>query len=118
MSRTASQEPDAIASASTGQHRPVWLAGLFAAMFAIGTDEFVIAGVLPRISADLAVSVAATGQLITAFAMTLRALAPGYWPLLVARVGAALAAALIASTSFALSAGAAPDGKRGVTCRW
>lgn len=126
--------------------RPAWwLAGLFLAMLAIGTDEFVIAGVLPEISADLAVSAAATGQLITVFAVVFAlgapllalvtdrlprralivvalvvfavanaaaALAPGYWPLLGARVLAALAAALIASASFAMAAGAAPAGKQ------
>lgn len=123
-----------------------WLAGLFLAMLAIGTDEFVIAGVLPEISSDLAVSAAATGQLITVFAVVFAlgapllalvtdqlprrvlivsalvvfavanaaaALAPGYWPLLGARVLAALAAALIASASFAMAAGAAPAGKQG-----
>lgn len=123
-----------------------WLAGLFLAMLAIGTDEFVIAGVLPEISADLAVSPAAAGQLITVFAVVFAlgapllalvtdqlprrpvivgalvvfavanaaaALAPGYWLLIGARVLAALAAALIASASFAMAAGAAPDGKQG-----
>lgn len=145
MRRTVPQERDAIAD-STRRRRPNWLAGLFVAMLAIGTDEFVIAGVLPQISTDLAVSAAATGQLITAFAVAFAigapllavltdrlprravivaalavfalanaaaALAPGYWPLLLARVAAALAAALVASAAFALAAGNAPDGKQG-----
>jgi predicted MFS family arabinose efflux permease len=43
-----------------------WLA---LAAFAIGTETFVIAGLLPVISADLQISVAATGQLVTAYAL-------------------------------------------------
>ncbi len=44
-----------------------WLA---LAAFAIGTEAFVIAGLLPIMAADLQVSLAATGQLITAYAIT------------------------------------------------
>ena len=43
-----------------------WLA---LAAFAIGTEAFVIAGLLPIVSADLQISVAATGQLVTAYAL-------------------------------------------------
>jgi predicted MFS family arabinose efflux permease len=43
-----------------------WLA---LAAFAIGTEAFVIAGLLPVVSADLQISVAATGQLVTAYAL-------------------------------------------------
>jgi predicted MFS family arabinose efflux permease len=43
-----------------------WLA---LAGFAIGTEAFVIAGLLPVVSADLQISVAATGQLVTAYAL-------------------------------------------------
>ena len=39
-------------------------------MFAIGTDSFVIAGILPRISQDLNVDVGMAGQLITAYALS------------------------------------------------
>jgi predicted MFS family arabinose efflux permease len=45
----------------------LWLA---VAAFAIGTEAFVIAGLLPVIAADLQVSLAATGQLVTAYALT------------------------------------------------
>lgn len=38
--------------------------------FAIGTDVFVIAGILPRIAQDLQVSVEAAGQMVTAYALT------------------------------------------------
>jgi predicted MFS family arabinose efflux permease len=38
--------------------------------FAIGTEGFMIAGLLPDISADLGVSVQAAGQLVTIFALT------------------------------------------------
>ena len=43
-----------------------WLA---LAAFAIGTEAFVIAGLLPTISADLQISAAAGGQLVTAYAL-------------------------------------------------
>ncbi|MEU5870733.1 MFS transporter [Glycomyces sp. NPDC047369] len=42
---------------------------LTAATFAVGTDAFVIAGLLPAVGADLDVGVAAAGQLITVFAL-------------------------------------------------
>lgn len=45
----------------------LWLA---LAAFAIGTEAFVIAGILPAIAADLGISLAATGQLVTAYALT------------------------------------------------
>ena len=40
------------------------------AAFAIGTEAFVIAGLLPVIAADLQIFLAATGQLVTAYALT------------------------------------------------
>ncbi len=40
------------------------------ATFAVGTDNFVIAGLLPAIAADLHTSVSAAGQLVTLFALT------------------------------------------------
>jgi len=55
---------------------PVWLLALFFASFAIGTDDFVIAGVLREISQDLSVSEAAAGQLVTAFSVTYAVAAP------------------------------------------
>ena len=39
-------------------------------MFAIGTDSFVIAGILPRIAQDLGVGTGMAGQLITAYALS------------------------------------------------
>jgi predicted MFS family arabinose efflux permease len=44
-----------------------WLA---VAAFAIGTEGFVIAGLLPVIAADMQISVAAAGQLVTVYALT------------------------------------------------
>lgn len=44
-----------------------WLA---VATFAIGTEGFVIAGLLPVIAADMQISLAATGQLVTVYALT------------------------------------------------
>ncbi|WP_406403202.1 MFS transporter [Streptomyces uncialis] len=47
-----------------------WLLGLLLTTFVIGTDDFVIAGILPEISADLGVSEGAAGQLVTVFSIT------------------------------------------------
>ncbi|CAL75222.1 Putative Permease of the major facilitator superfamily [Bradyrhizobium sp. ORS 278] len=44
----------------------IWLA---LATFAIGTEAFVIAGLLPAISADLGISPATAGQLVTAYSL-------------------------------------------------
>lgn len=46
------------------------------AMFAVGTDGFVIAGLLPQIAADLRVDVAVAGQLVTVFALVFAVSAP------------------------------------------
>lgn len=59
--------------------RPRWskaLLPLAVATFAVGTDAFVIAGLLPSIASDLGVSVAAAAQLVTVFALTLAIGAP------------------------------------------
>ncbi|MFJ2088844.1 MFS transporter [Streptomyces sp. NPDC087901] len=49
---------------------------LAAATFAVGTDSYVIAGLLPSIAADLRVSTPAAGQLVTVFALTMALSAP------------------------------------------
>ncbi|MCI2420566.1 MFS transporter [Saccharopolyspora sp. K220] len=50
---------------------PSWrLAVLAVGTFVLGVDGFVLPGLLPPIAADLSVSVAAAGQLTTAFAVT------------------------------------------------
>lgn len=46
------------------------------ATFAVGTDAFVIAGLLPAIAEDLGVGIAAAGQLVSVFAVTLAIMAP------------------------------------------
>lgn len=55
---------------------PVWLLGLFVALLALGTDEFVISGILPDVAADLEVSPGTAGQLVTAFAIAFALGAP------------------------------------------
>jgi len=45
-------------------------------MFAVGTDSFVVAGVLPGISRTFAVSLGAAGQMTTIYAVTYALLAP------------------------------------------
>jgi predicted MFS family arabinose efflux permease len=49
---------------------------LVAAVFAVGTDAFVIAGLLPAIGADLDVTAAAAGQMITVYALAYAVAAP------------------------------------------
>jgi predicted MFS family arabinose efflux permease len=56
--------------------RSGWLVCLVLISFAVGTDDLVIAGLLPVIAHDLDVSVAAAGQLVTAFSLTYAVAAP------------------------------------------
>lgn len=53
-----------------------WLVGLLLTTFVIGTDDLIIAGILPALSDDLAVSEAAAGQLVTVFSITYAIAAP------------------------------------------
>jgi predicted MFS family arabinose efflux permease len=39
-------------------------------MFAIGTDSFVVSGVLRQVSVSLGVSIALAGQMVTVFALS------------------------------------------------
>src|SRR5262245_18936048 len=45
-------------------------------MFAIGTDGFVMAGVLPQLAQSFDVSIGAAGQVTTAYALSFAILAP------------------------------------------
>jgi len=72
---TAPTEPNAPARpAGGGSLRTV--AVLAVGSFAMGTDSFVLAGILPNIAAGLHVSTAAGGQTITVFALTYALAAP------------------------------------------
>lgn len=51
------------------QTTPVWLLAFTLAAFATGTDDMVIAGLLPYLSADLQVSEPVVGQLVTVYAL-------------------------------------------------
>jgi len=59
---------------------------LASGMFAIGTDSFVVAGVLGQVSASLGVSVALAGQMVTLYALSYALLSPviaaaaAHWP--------------------------------------
>uniref|UniRef100_UPI002454A58D MFS transporter n=1 Tax=Nocardia farcinica TaxID=37329 RepID=UPI002454A58D len=55
---------------------PVWLAVLAVAALVFYTDDYVIAGVLPEIAADLDVTVGTAGRLVTVFSLTLAVAAP------------------------------------------
>ena len=48
---------------------PLSLFALFLAAFAIGSSEFVIAGILPDVSADLAISIPTAGLLVSLYAL-------------------------------------------------
>jgi predicted MFS family arabinose efflux permease len=59
---------------------------LASGMFAIGTDSFVVAGVLPQVAASLGVSIALAGQMVTLYALSYALLSPviaaaaAHWP--------------------------------------
>jgi predicted MFS family arabinose efflux permease len=59
---------------------------LAAGMFAIGTDSFVVAGILPEVSKSLGVSIAVAGQMVTVYALSYALLSPviaataAHWP--------------------------------------
>lgn len=55
---------------------PLWLFALTVAAFATGTDDMVIAGLLPRLSADLDVTEPVAGQLVTGYALVFALGAP------------------------------------------
>ena len=48
---------------------PIWVYLLFVATLALGTDEFVISGVLPEIAQEFGVTNGVAGLLVTAFAV-------------------------------------------------
>lgn len=68
----------AVGTAGGSRARSNWPSLLLLAVgsFAVGTDGYVISGILPLIAADVHVSQAAAGQLVTAFALTYAISAP------------------------------------------
>eukprot|EP01038_Epipyxis_sp_PR26KG_P002818 gene2818-3999_t len=59
---------------------------LAAGMFAIGTDSFVVAGILPQVAQSLGVSIGVAGQMVTLYALSYALLSPviaatlAHWP--------------------------------------
>lgn len=53
-----------------------WLFTLLAAAFVLYTDDYVIAGILPELAADLGVAEGQAGQLVTVFSLTVAIAAP------------------------------------------
>jgi predicted MFS family arabinose efflux permease len=57
-----------------------------AGMFAVGTDSFVVAGILPQVAASLGVSIPVAGQMVTLYAISYALLSPtiaalaAHWP--------------------------------------
>jgi len=64
----ATAAPRTPASTATRRAIPI-IAGFLLCIFAIGTAELLVSGLLPQIAADVQVSVASTGQLVTAYAL-------------------------------------------------
>src|ERR1700740_2992880 len=62
--------------ASTLRERWRLLLLLAVGTFAVGTDGFVLSGLLPSMSADLGISLSTMGQLVTLFAVTYAISAP------------------------------------------
>src|ERR1700750_2716263 len=57
-----------IVSAQSVRYAPLlWLA---LGAFAVGTEGFMIAAILPKVAADLSVTITAAGQLVTVFALS------------------------------------------------
>ncbi|QNG55309.1 MFS transporter [Pseudonocardia petroleophila] len=85
---------------------PLRLTLLAGGAFAVGTSAYVVAGLLPEISAELGVSVSAAGQLTTAFALAYALGAPVLATLLGRRErrGLLVAALLLAAVGNLLSA--------------
>lgn len=54
----------------------VWLSSLFFVSLVLFTDDYVIAGILPELARDLAVSNGMAGQLVTVFSLTVAIAAP------------------------------------------
>lgn len=66
--RTAAGQADEPLAAGRGFDPRVWLLAL--GTFAIGTDAFVVSGILPAVAGDLRVGLEAAGQVVTAYALT------------------------------------------------
>ena len=82
MGEAATRQASSTGVPATG----LWRVGVLAfGTFVLGTDGYVIAGILPRVAAGMSVSVATAGQLVTVFALAyslgspLVAVATGRW---------------------------------------
>lgn len=98
-----------VAAGTSGWGRPV-AAVLALGSFAMGTDSFLLAGILPQIADGLGVSVGEAGQTITAFALTYGLAAP-FLAVLTSRIPRKplLAVALVLFTLGNLASAAAPN---------
>src|SRR5688500_19276889 len=95
-------------AASTVRSRAI--APLAVGAFAIGTDLFVVAGVLPALAADLGVSVGAAGLTVTVFALAYAVGAPVLGALLGTRpLRQVLIGSLVLFALFNVVSALAPD---------
>lgn len=65
-----------VSTSQSSGTRPSWLLALLMVTFAIGTDDFVVAGALPQLSRGLGVSEGTAGLLVTAFSLAYAISAP------------------------------------------
>jgi predicted MFS family arabinose efflux permease len=130
----------------SGTFKSAGLYWLALGAFAVGTEGFMIAGILSRLATDLSVSPGTTGYLVTAFAFAYAVSSPvltaltgqfsrrsvliwamcafaignilayhasGYWTLMAARIGIALAAGIYVPGANALAGALVPPNQRG-----
>ncbi|MFF3229105.1 MFS transporter [Nocardia suismassiliense] len=67
--KTTTQEDHTTAEPRTSKRLPIGVYVLGASVFALGTSEFIVSGLVDQIAGSLGVSVPQVGQLITAFAI-------------------------------------------------
>ncbi|WP_107657258.1 MFS transporter [Nocardia suismassiliense] len=67
--KTTTQEDHTTAEPRTSKRLPIGVYVLGASVFALGTSEFIVSGLVDQIAGSLGVSVPQVGQLITAFAL-------------------------------------------------
>ncbi len=103
------------ATNSSRSSLPLWLPALFLLAFSFGTDDLIIAGILPDISRDLDVSVATGGRLVTVFALTFALGAPvaAFLTARLPRRRVLIGAAAVFVPANVGAAMAAPEGRQG-----
>src|SRR5215472_14391042 len=82
-------------------------------MFALGTDSFVVAGVLPEIARHFDVGIGAAGQMTTIYSVTFALISPTFTIALLTRALAGVGAAMFSPTATGSAAMLVPPERRG-----